>query len=188
MAQPRHWHTGWCFGWKDHPTHMGKHSNILLINVSNTKKEAEMSQTPTVPPIVNQAMKFVLRSPVHGMVSKTVLLITFTGRRSGNTYTTPVSYSQEDGRVTIFTHADWWKNLRQGAPVSLRIQGRDFQGLAQTVAEDKQAIAAGLTAHLQKVPSDARYYGVNFEDHGSQRAEEVAKAVQSVVMICVQLC
>ena len=42
-----------------------------------------MSQTPTVPPFVNRAMKFVLRSPVHGMVSKTVLLITFTGRKSG---------------------------------------------------------------------------------------------------------
>ena len=47
-----------------------------------------MSQTPTVPPMVTNIMKFVLRSPLHGMVSKTVLLITFTGRKSGKTYTT----------------------------------------------------------------------------------------------------
>ncbi len=73
-----------------------------------------MSETPTIPPIVNSAMKFVLRSPAHGMVSKTILLITFTGRKSGQTFTTPVSYSQSGGQVTIFTHALWWKNLRGG--------------------------------------------------------------------------
>ena len=64
-----------------------------------------MSQTPTIPPIVNSTMKFVLRSPVHGMVSKTILLITFTGRKSGKTYSTPVSYSQTGDQVAIFTHA-----------------------------------------------------------------------------------
>ena len=52
-----------------------------------------MSQATTVPPFVNNAMKFVLRSPVHGMVSKFTLLITFTGCKSGKTYTTPVSYT-----------------------------------------------------------------------------------------------
>ena len=147
-----------------------------------------MSQTPTVPPYVNSAMKFVLRSPVHAMVSKTVLLITFTGRKSGKTYTTPVDYSQDGGQVTIFTHSDWWKNLRGGAPVKLRIRGRELQGLAEPVAEDKDAIAAGLTAHLRKVPSDARYYGVTFDEHNNPNAEEVENAAQTVVLIRVQLC
>ena len=147
-----------------------------------------MSQTPTVPPIVNSAMKFVLRSPMHGMVSKSVLLITFTGRKSGKIYTTPVSYSQHDDQVVVFTHADWWKNLRGGAPVNSRIQGRELRGLPEPVAEDKQAVAAGLAAHLRKVPSDARYYGVTFDDTGSPRAEEVEKAVQTVVMLRILLC
>jgi len=146
-----------------------------------------MSQTPTVPHFVNKAMKFVLRSPAHGMVSKTVLLITFTGRKSGKTYTTPVSYSQNGDQVNIFTHAVWWKNLRSGTPVTLRLRGREFQGLAVPV-EDKQAIAAGLTAHLRKVPGDSRFYSVTFDDHRNPRAEEVEKAVQTVVMIRVRLC
>ena len=75
------------------------------------------------------------------MVSKTVLLITFTGRKSGKTYTTPVSYSQTDDQVFIFTHAAWWKNLRSIAPVTLALRGREFRGLAEPVADDKQAIA-----------------------------------------------
>lgn len=117
-----------------------------------------MSETTSVPPILNKAMKFILRSPLHGMISKYLLLITFTGRKSGKTYTTPVSYSQEDGQVTIFTHANWWKNLRGGAPVSLRLRGRELQGVAESVAEDKQAVATALTTHLRKSPFDAKFY------------------------------
>ncbi len=146
-----------------------------------------MSETPTVPPIVNSAMRFILRSPMHGMVSNSILLITFTGRKSGKTYSTPVSYSQHDDEVVVFTHATWYKNLRSGTPVTLRIRGRDLQGLPEPI-EDKQVIAAGLAAHLRQVPSDARYYGVTFDANEAPRAEEVAKAVQSVVMLRFRLC
>ena len=147
-----------------------------------------MSQAPSVPPILNRTMKLILRSPVHGMVSKAILLITFTGRISGKSYTTPVSYSQNGDQVTIFTHANWWKNLRNGTPVSLRLRGRELQGLAETVADDKQAVAAGLSAHLRKVPSDARYYGVTFDERNNPNLEEVEQAAQTVVMVRIQLC
>ena len=160
----------------------------MLLNSTKLKKEKEMSETPTIPPIVNTTMKFILRSPIHGIVSKSILLIRFTERKSGRTYTTPVSYSQTGDQVRIFTHADWWKNLRSGAPVVLRLRGRELNGLAEPVAADKHAVAASLAAHLRNVPSDARYYGVTFDEAGTPRADEVAKAVQTVVMIRVQLC
>jgi deazaflavin-dependent oxidoreductase (nitroreductase family) len=147
-----------------------------------------MSETPTIPPFVNKTMKAILRSPMHGVVSKTMLLISFTGRKSGKTYTTPVDYSQDGDQVTIFTHASWWKNLRDEAPVTLRIRGRDLQGVAEPVAEDKAAVAAGLSAHLRKVPSDAKYYGVTLDAQGNPNAEEVEKAAQTAVMIRVILC
>jgi hypothetical protein len=71
--------------------------------------------------------------------------------------------------------------------VTLRLRGRELNGLAEPVAADKQAVAGGLAAHLRKVPSDARYYGVTFDDSGSPRADEVEEAVQSVVMIRISL-
>ena len=147
-----------------------------------------MSESPTIPPYVNSTMKFILRSPIHGMISKNILLITFSGRKSGKTFTTPVSYSQTGDMVSIFTHASWWKNLSSGAPVALRIRGREYQGVAEPVAVDKQAVATGLSAHLRKVQSDARYYSVTFDEHKNPRAEEVVKAAQSVVMIRIRLC
>jgi deazaflavin-dependent oxidoreductase (nitroreductase family) len=133
-------------------------------------------------------MKSVLRSRMHGMVSKTVLLLTFTGRKSGKSYTTPVSYSQSGDQITIFTHADWWKNLPSEPQVTLRIRGQELQGLAEPVAEDKGAVAAGLVEHLRKVPSDASFYGLKLDEHGNSKAEAVEKAAQTVVMIRIRLC
>ena len=147
-----------------------------------------MTKATTVPPFVNNAMKFVLRSPAHKMVSKFTLLITFNGRKSGRAYTTPVSYSQFDDQVYIFTHANWWKNLCGGVPVTLTMRGHKFKGWAEPVVEDKESIAIWLAAHLRNVPSDARYYSVIFDEHGNPNAEEVEKAVQTVAMVCVRLC
>lgn len=142
-----------------------------------------MSETPTIPPYFNYVMKLVLRSPLHGLVSKTIMLLTFSGCKSGKTYTTPVSYSQYDDQVHVFSHADWWKNLCGGAPVTMRLRGREVKGLAEAVAEDKQAVAAGLAAHFRKVPFDARYYNVTFDEHKEPRVEEIEQAAQTVVMI-----
>jgi deazaflavin-dependent oxidoreductase (nitroreductase family) len=148
----------------------------------------ETTSAPTMPPYLNNAMKFILRSPIHGVVSKQIMLITFTGRKSGKSYTTPVSYSQHGDQVHVFSHANWWKNLSGGAPVTMRIRGQEVQGIAEPVAEDKQAIAQALGEHLRKVPSDAKYYDVTFDEEGNPRAEEVAQAVQTVVMIRIAGC
>jgi len=165
----------------------GKRIRLIWLNKPVFKREAKMSEPTSVSPMLNKTMKIILRSPLHGMISKYLTLITFTGRKSGKTYTTPVSYYQQNNQVKIFTHANWWKNLRNGAPVTLRLRGRDIQGLAEPVAEDKQTIATALAAHLQKSPFDARFYDVTIDDHGNPIQEEVEKAVQTVTMVQVQL-
>ncbi|MCE1252102.1 MAG: nitroreductase/quinone reductase family protein [Anaerolineae bacterium] len=146
-----------------------------------------MSQAASVPAWVNHTMKFILNSPLHGLVSKNVLIISFTGCKSGKTYSTPVSYSINGSQVFIFTHARWWKNLCSNTPVCLRLRGRNVQGLAKAEAEDKQKIAACLSAHLRQVRSDAAWYAVKFNKNGEPESEDVQKAVLSVVMINVQL-
>jgi deazaflavin-dependent oxidoreductase (nitroreductase family) len=150
-----------------------------------------MAQSNTgggMPPLLNAFMKVVLRSPIHGMVSKTVLLITFTGRKSGKMFTTPVSYSKQGDQVTIFTHSQWWKNLRRNRPVTLRIKGHDFKALPLPIADDKRAVAAGLVNHLKQVPFDARFYHVTLDANKNPNAGEAAEAAKTVVMIRLQIC
>lgn len=141
-----------------------------------------------IPPAVNQAIKFILRSPFHGILSKNFLLITFTGRKSGKVFTTPVSYSQDGDTLYIFSHAAWWKNLRPDTPIILRLRGKDVQGLPEPVVEDKKAVAARLMAHLRRSPYDAPFYGVTLDENKNPRPDEVEAGAQTTVMIRMALC
>jgi deazaflavin-dependent oxidoreductase (nitroreductase family) len=142
----------------------------------------------SIPPFVNSMMRFMLRSPLHPVVSKSILLITFQGRKSGRIYTTPVSYSEHRDGVYAFTHAKWWKNLRGGAPVTLRIRGRETSAIATALADDRQAVSDGLLAHLNKVPSDAKFYKVRLDADRQPVPEDVLRAAETVVMIRFEIC
>lgn len=144
-------------------------------------------ESTSIPPFLNQIMSAMLRSPLHFVASRSIMLITFTGRKSGRSYTTPISYAREGDLVTAFTSARWWKNLRGGAPVSLNLKNREYQGQAEVVAEDKEAVARGLQAFLRRVRFDARFYGVEFDADGEPNWEDVRRAAERCVMLRVHL-
>jgi deazaflavin-dependent oxidoreductase (nitroreductase family) len=136
----------------------------------------------------NPFMKLMLRSPLHGLASHNTMLITFTGRRSGKAYTTPVNYVR-NGDVLLVTSQrgrTWWKNLRGGAPVSVRLQGRDLKGIAEAFTDD-EAVREGLLAYLRKVPDYARYFQVSLDPDGQPNVEDVACAAHSRVVIEIRL-
>jgi deazaflavin-dependent oxidoreductase (nitroreductase family) len=118
-----------------------------------------------------------------------MLLITITGRKSGKAYTTPVSYLR-DGDTLLITssrHRTWWRNLRGGAPVTVRLQAQDRRGWGEVI-EDHQAVAEGLLAFLQKAPPIAlRYYGVSLDPDGQPDWDDVERAAQNAVLIRLQL-
>ena len=66
------------------------------------------------------------------------MLISFTGRKSGKVYTTPVEYMRDENTLTVFTQRQrtWWKNLQGGADVTVRLRGHDLSGQAQTILDE----------------------------------------------------
>ena len=135
----------------------------------------------------NPFMTFVLRSPLHGLLDKGVLLITVTGRKSGRAITTPVNYLREDGTlwITSLRERTWWRNLRGGAPVTVHLQGRDLKGTGQAIADD-EGVAAGLAHYLERAPQNAKYYGVALSPEGKPKGEDIARAARDRVMVEVQ--
>lgn len=115
------------------------------------------------------------------------MLITFTGRKSGKSYTTPISYLRDDDMVTAFTGANWSRNLIDGAPVTLNIKNKEYQGQADVVADDKRAVAESLQNFLRTVRSDARFYQVKFDDDGEPNWDDVQRAAQRCVMLQIKL-
>lgn len=94
----------------------------------------------------NSTMERVLHSPLHGLVSSRAMLITVSGRRTGRAYTTPVNYAREGNVITVVSRRNrtWWKNLRGGAPVTMRVRGQDLTGTAEVVEDDEEAIVRAL--------------------------------------------
>ncbi len=96
--------------------------------------------------IANPINKAILRSPLHGLMSKSTMLITFRGRKSGKTYTTPVDYHHMGQSIIAYSwkNRSWWKNLRGGAPVTVRIRGKDLSGTADIVPASQAEMVADL--------------------------------------------
>ena len=74
---------------------------------------------------LNPAIAWILRSPLHGVMSRNLLLMTYVGAKSGVTRTLPLSYVEVGGRPYLCTrNSAWWRNLRSGRAVELRLRGR----------------------------------------------------------------
>ena len=103
--------------------------------------------------IANPINKAVLRSPLHGLMSKSTMLISFKGRKSGKTYETPVNYHREGQTITVVSWKNraWWKNLRGGVPVTVRVEGEDLTGTADVLPTSDADVAAGLRAMYPKL-------------------------------------
>ena len=106
--------------------------------------------------LYNPLVKTILCSPLHGLMSGNTLLLTFTGRKSGKQYSTPISYSLEDKTVTLITSRGygWWKNLQAATPVKARMQGREFCGTARVVTVDTPALVAEMQKVYRGIPAD----------------------------------
>ena len=139
-------------------------------------------------PLSNPLMKMILRSPFHSWVSNKLMLITVAGRKSGKLYTTSVFYQRQGDVLSVISMRSdtWWRNLRGGAPVTLRLQGQDVKAQA-IVIEDEQSVAASLMPLLQQAPDSAKLIGMTLDSNGQFKSEEVAKAAPSWVMVQVKL-
>ena len=136
----------------------------------------------------NPMMIWLLRSPLHGLISKSFMLVTYTGRRSGKMYTVPVNYVQNGPVLTVTSYRQrtWWRNLRGGAPLSVHLRGRDIQATGEVI-EDDEGVAAALTQYLQNAPGSAKYFQVGLDAAGRPKAADVPRAAGDRVMIRIQL-
>ncbi|MEV0608369.1 hypothetical protein AB0I61_18565 [Polymorphospora rubra] len=82
-------------------------------------------------------------------------IVTYTGRRSGHTFSTPVAYRRADDVVTIAVglpeRKRWWRNFTgAGGPITLHLAGGDRTGHAVARVDDRGRVA--VTVRLDDSP------------------------------------
>jgi hypothetical protein len=104
-------------------------------------------------PLFNAPVSAIARSRrFGGLVSRNVAIITYTGRRSGRTFSTPVAYRRSDDDLEIDANLPdaktWWRNfLGESAPLTVRLEGREHTGHA--VAQRDENGHVTVRVHLR---------------------------------------
>ncbi len=139
--------------------------------------------------VINPLVKGLLGSPLHGLMSRNTVMLGFTGRKSGRSLSTPVSYHQTDGKLHCFSSKEfpWWRNLVDAPEVALTLRGRRLKGKPSVTIDEPQIMKPALTEFLVAVPRDASHCGVTMDENGCPDASDVANAVEKMVYISIEL-
>ena len=134
----------------------------------------------------NDFVKFFLRTPLYVFMGDT-MLITVTGRKTGKKYTTPVGFYREGNTLWVLSSRDrtWWRNVKDGAEVEMRIRGKDVAGFAEAIM-DEEAVTSQLGEYLKHVPMAAKPLGVRMEN-GEPHPEDAARLAKERLFVRIKL-
>jgi deazaflavin-dependent oxidoreductase (nitroreductase family) len=98
--------------------------------------------------------------PFEGMP---MVLLTVTGAKSGNTYTTPLVYSKDGNRFVIIAsmagapnNPDWYHNIKANPTVTLEIGTERFQAKATVTSGEERERLFNAQAAIMPVFNDYR--------------------------------
>jgi hypothetical protein len=137
----------------------------------------------------NPVIIAILHSPVHGLLSRHMLTLTYTGHTSGLERTIPVSYLREGDRLTVmsFRQRTWWRNFRDGADVTLRLCGTTVPATAQAITDGDVVLPRHLTTLLSTHPRYARSVGIALDPDGMPNPSAVLRAARTYVLVHLSL-
>jgi len=135
--------------------------------------------------LYNPPVLWLLHSPLHRLADQQTIAITVTGRKSGKRYTFPVSYIRDGETLLVISQKErtWWKNLHNGAPVTVLLQGRELQARGETFTDTALA-ATILLWILQQVLAHQRLLHVKLDVTGQpEQPEALTRLAQDHVVV-----
>ncbi len=138
--------------------------------------------------VVNPALKFLLRTPLAGPARKQFMVLSFTGRKSGNQYSLPVSAHRIDNQLYALAGAAWARNFRGGRAAEVLHNGKTTKMNGELIEDP--AIVADLSHRLAEsygVKQAQRMMGLAFRDQRIPTVEEFKEAAERERIVAVRL-
>ena len=141
-------------------------------------------------PIGNALVGGVLRSPLHRTMSRSLLLLTYKGQRTGKEYTIPVGYARyaDDELIVIAGRPagkTWWTNMRGSLPVRVRLAGKEIEGEARLLTGEDAV--PRLAAYFEKNLRAARTFGIATGPDGKLAPERLPAVAGEVQVVAIRL-
>lgn len=140
--------------------------------------------------IGNAVLLAVLRSPLHRLVSGSLVLFSYEGMSTGNRYEIPLQYVEKDGGVVVWAGnpatKTWWRNFREPRPATVRLRGRDTPVTVRTVTDpaERAECVRRYRERYPRVALDGRssFFGGSWKPS----PEELDRVVEDVVMVAME--
>ena len=104
--------------------------------------------------------KIILESPLHGLLSEDLALISFTDHLTGKRLAFSVPYKKDHRIIRVICRKSdsCWKKFAYGSPLRITIQGEQFQGWAEIIDNPEEAIKEWRVL-IKNKPELADQYG-----------------------------
>ena len=142
-----------------------------------TMNEAAMRRRARTMRAVNVPMRAVLGLPFPTPLSANLMLISYTGRKSGKAYRQPVSYARDGETLLTPGGGRWTLNLAGGRPVRIRLRGRDLLATGELVT-DAAEVEQLLGVITRENPRAARFIPIPRRPDGRLEPDALDAALQ----------
>jgi len=109
--------------------------------------------------VLNIPMRVLLGLPFPTPLSERLMLVSFTGRKTGKAYRQPVSHVQQGDTLLTPGGGKWKLNLREGQLVRIRLRGRDVLAQPELI-RDPDEIERLLAVMTAANPSVSAFVGI----------------------------
>jgi hypothetical protein len=129
---------------------------------------------------LNPLMVRLLRSRLHGLLSKELLVLEYRGRKTGATYTIPLGYVTHAGAAHCVTrNSQWWKSAVDAPTVTIWLRGERSTMCAQRLPSTSPDARAAFEKFLTANPGTASLlYGVRVHA-GKPNADDVKREIHN---------
>ena len=137
--------------------------------------------------IVNPIMKLVLHTPFAGPARNQLMVVNFTGRKSGRHYSIPLSAHVIDGILYAMTGETWKNNFRDGVTAQVLHDGKTTTMRGELITD--KAHVADLYARCAEsygVKRAERVMGIGFRDHQLPTRDQFAEAVDELKLRAIR--
>lgn len=137
--------------------------------------------------LINPILSFLLRTPLAGPARKQLMVVSFTGRKTGRPYSIPVSAHVIDNGLYALTGASWKQNFRGGAPAEVLHDGKTTAMRGELI-RDRDTVSGLYLRCTQSygVRRAQRMVGLKFREQRIPTREEFAEAVDRLHLAVVR--
>ena len=142
-----------------------------------TVNQAAMRRRARIMRAVNVPMRAVLGLPFPTPLSGNLMLISYTGRKTGKAYRQPVSYARDGETLLTPGGGRWTLNLGGGRAARVRLRGRDMPARAELVT-DPAEVERLLGVITRENPRAARFIPIPRRADGRLEPEPLDAALR----------